>query len=571
MKSILSMLGLRSTDDIKGQIAAINKSQAVIEFSLDGKVLAANRNFLQTFGYDLAEIRGRHHRMFVDPAEHESAAYRAFWERLRQGQFEKGQYKRIAKDGREVWIEATYNPIFDRRGVPFKVVKYATDITQQRLQAAESAGQLAAIDKTQAVIEFDLDGLVIRANDNFLRVVGYGLEDIKGRHHRMFVDPAYAQSEEYRRFWEKLRSGVYDAGQYRRIGKGGREVWLQASYNPILDPDGKPYKIVKFATDVTGQVETVEAVQRIVTQAVDGDLTGRIRTDGRTGNLLALSQSINALLEQMMGIVGEIRESVSSVRSGAQEIARGSTDLSQRTSEQASSLEETASSMEEMASTVKQTADNVSMANQLSNAARMQAERGSQVVARAVSAMNGISESSRKISDIITVIDEIAFQTNLLALNAAVEAARAGEQGRGFAVVANEVRTLAGRSATAAKEIKALIVESVSKVGEGAGLVDQSGQALEEIVTSVKKANDVVAEIDGACREQSSGIDQVNKAVTTMDDVTQQNAALVEEATAASQSLLEQAERLEAMMAKFKVGAQRAEAQSSGARRRLAA
>jgi methyl-accepting chemotaxis protein len=242
------------------------------------------------------------------------------------------------------------------------------------------------------------------------------------------------------------------------------------------------------------------------------------------------------------------------VQQGAEEISKGNTNLSQRTEEQASSLEETASSMEEMTSTVKQTADNAGQANQLAMAARQQAEKGGSVVGAAVTAMSGINAASKKIADIIGVIDEIAFQTNLLALNAAVEAARAGEQGRGFAVVATEVRNLAGRSATAAKEIKALIQDSVARVDEGSKLVDESGQTLEEIVGAVKKVTDIVAEIAAASREQSSGIEQVNKAVMQMDTTTQQNAALVEEAAAASQAIVEQAQALNSLVSRYNVG-----------------
>jgi methyl-accepting chemotaxis protein len=251
--------------------------------------------------------------------------------------------------------------------------------------------------------------------------------------------------------------------------------------------------------------------------------------------------------------VSKIKAAALEVHRGADEISQGNANLSQRTEEQSSSLEETASSMEEMTSTVKQNADNAGQANQLAIAARDQAERGGSVTGQAVRAMGAINDASSKIADIIGVIDELAFQTNLLALNAAVEAARAGEQGRGFAVEASEVRALAGRSASAAKEIKALIEDSVQKVGEGARLVNESGATLEQIVTSVKKVSDIVAEIASASREQSSGIEQVNKAVMQMDEMTQQNAALVEQASAASQSMADQARSLNEMMARYRL------------------
>jgi methyl-accepting chemotaxis protein len=433
--------------------------------------------------------------------------------------------------------------------------------TQMRKLLAESQGQLAAINRAQAVIEFDLKGTVVGANDNFLTVMGYRLEEIKGQNHSMFVEAAYRATDDYRRFWEKLGRGDYESSQYKRIGKGGKEVWIQGSYNPILDGNGKPYKVVKYASDVTAQVklsqqmeESVAQTQQIIRGATEGDLAKRLDVRGKSGDLAKLAEAINSLLESVADIVSNVKHSASEVLRGAEEISQGNANLSQRTEEQSSSLEETASSMEEMTSTVKQNADNAGQANQLATAARDQAEKGGAVVGSAVKAMGDINDSSKKISDIISVIDEIAFQTNLLALNAAVEAARAGEQGRGFAVVATEVRSLAGRSATAAKEIKELIQDSVRKVEDGSLLVTQSGQTLEQIVLSVKKVSDIVAEIAAASREQSSGIEQVNKAVMQMDEMTQQNAALVEQATAASQSMAEQARDLTKMMDRFQVG-----------------
>jgi methyl-accepting chemotaxis protein len=489
----------------------------------------------------------------------------------------------------------------DKRGAVARAVAVDQDLL------TELQGQIAAIRKSQAVIEFDLNGNILDANDNFLNLTGYRLEEIKGQHHGMFVDRDFRASEEYRQFWEKLRRGEFDSGQYRRIGKGGREAWIQASYNPIFDADGKPYKVVKFAADVTAQREQTRQmeiavnetedvikaavngdlsrridtttlsgdllkmaepinlllstvsemfneVEEVILGASDGNLTGRIAIGAKIGDLRKMSEAVNTLLESVSEIVTSVKGAADEVLRGAEEISQGNLNLSQRTEQQSSSLEETASSMEEMTSTVKQNADNAGQANQLATAARDQAEKGGAVVGKAVSAMAKINEASTRIADIIGVIDEIAFQTNLLALNAAVEAARAGEQGRGFAVVATEVRSLAGRSATAAKEIKELIQDSVRKVEDGSTLVTQSGQTLDQIVTSVKKVSDIIAEIAAASREQSAGIEQVNQAVMQMDEMTQQNAALVEEATAASQSMAEQARALTDVMQKYNAG-----------------
>ena len=436
------------------QLAAIDRSQAMIMFSLDGKIEYANENFLRTLGYSLDEIKGQHHSMFVDPVYRQSTDYRLFWDKLGRGEYDAGQYKRIGKGGREVWIQASYNPILDQSGKPFKVVKYATDITSEVIRNADFAGQIDAINKAQAVIQFTLDGKILDANDNFLNTLGYSLAEIKGQHHSIFVDVAYRSSTDYRMFWDKLARGEYEAGQYRRIGKGGREVWIQASYNPIMGPDGKPVKVVKYATDVTEQVKASEALQTAVrqTQAVvdaakNNDLRERIPTDGKSGEIGQLCDGVNGLLDTMSSILADVLESSQTLSS----------------------------------------------------------------------------------------------------------AARAGDQGRGFAVVAAEVRNLAQRSANAAKEIKGLISDSVSKVESGSRLVDTAGKTMEEIVQSVKRVTDIMAEISAASQEQRGGIEQVNNAVTQMDKVTQQNAALVEEAAAAAKSMEEQTETMSEMVGRFMV------------------
>ena len=301
--------------------------------------------------------------------------------------------------------------------------------------------------------------------------------------------------------------------------------------------------------------DTVAAIRDAVNAAIGGDLTRRASVAHDNPELRALTDAVNMLILNIGSIVQGIQSTTENVKRAADEIAAGNENLSQRTEEQASSLEETASSMEEMTTTVKQNADNAAQANQLALAARDQAERGGVIVNQAIAAMSDINHSSKKIADIIGVIDEIAFQTNLLALNAAVEAARAGEQGRGFAVVASEVRSLAGRSATAAKEIKGLIQDSVRKVEDGSTRVTQSGQTLEEIVASVKKVSDIVAEIAAASREQSAGIEQVNRAVMQMDELTQQNASLVEQATTAARNMSTLADSLDENMARYRLTA----------------
>jgi methyl-accepting chemotaxis protein len=542
-----------SSSDMASQIAAINRSQAVIEFTPDGKIVHANANFLNALGYTQDEIKGQHHRMFVEPAYRDSSEYRAFWQKLGRGEFDAAQYKRIGKGGKEIWIQASYNPMLDRSGKVIGVIKFATDITGEKLKNADFEGQMAAIHKAQAVIEFNLDGTIITANENFLNVLGYTLQEIKGQHHSMFVEPGFRQSPEYRHFWEKLGRGEFEAAQYKRIGKGGKEVWIQASYNPILDASGRPFKVVKFASDITAMRMAVEQTRDAVTAAKDKDLSKRIPMTGKTGELELLCGGVNELLDSMAEVLAEIKTTSQEVSSAAAEISTATTDLSQRTEEQAASLEETSASMEQIAATVKQNAENANRANDLTRGTREVADRGGEVVAEAVSAMARIEESSRKIADIISVIDEIARQTNLLALNAAVEAARAGEAGRGFAVVASEVRSLAQRSSQAAKDIKDLITNSSSQVQDGVQLVNRAGTSLKEILDSIKQVADIVADIATASSEQAGGIEQVNKALTQMDEVTQQNSAMVEQNAATARTLEQQAGEMDERIGAYKL------------------
>lgn len=531
------------TADFTGQIDAISKSQAVIEFDLDGLILNANENFLTTMGYNLNDVKGQHHSMFVGPADKHRPEYRAFWEKLGRGEYDSGVYKRQGRGGKEVWIQASYNPIMDMNGKPFKVVKYASDVTESKLKNADYSGQIQAIGKSQAVIEFNLDGTIINANENFLSAVGYTLDEVKGRHHSIFVEHHYKSSPEYRLFWEKLNRGEYDAGEYKRLGKGGQEIWIQASYNPILDLNGKPFKVVKYATDVTGRKQAVAQIKDILLAMSEGDLTSAI--DGELdGEFHVLGEAMNSLIDKLNTLVMEIRQASNSVFSASQEIAQGNSDLSHRTEDQAASLEETASAMEELTATVKQNADNASDVASRASEAMQKASNGGEVVDSAVAAMDAINKSSKKIADIIGVIDEISFQTNILALNAAVEAARAGEQGRGFAVVAAEVRNLAQRSASAAKEIKGLISDSLDAVSTGTNLVSATGTTFGELVASVQDVVTMIAEIDTASKEQSVGISEVCRAVTQMEEGTQQNAALVEQASASSTAMEQQAQTL---------------------------
>ncbi|MDQ8034599.1 MAG: methyl-accepting chemotaxis protein [Bordetella sp.] len=427
-------LGREKRMDLIGQINALHKVQAVIEFDLQGHVLMANQNFLDVFGYRLDEVQGRHHRMFVDPLESDSPEYAEFWRGLSLGNHDAGRYKRYTKSGEEVWLQASYNPINDAHGQPWKVVKYATDITAQQARNADLEGKMAAIEQVQAVIEFDLDGTILDANDLFLGALGYRLDEIVGQHHSMFVQPEERRSAAYADFWRRLGEGRHDTGQYLRIGKGGRQVWIEASYNPILDPEGRPFKVVKYATDITRRFTAAQTLRRAVA--------------GLTEN-----------------------------------------------------------------------ADRATQANELAQAACRVAEEGGRTVDNVVRTMGAITTSSRKISEIIGVMDGIAFQTNILALNAAVEAARAGAHGRGFAVVAAEVRNLAQSSAAAAKEIKSLITASVQQIEQGATLVQSAGATMEEIVSSSHRVTEIMAAVVDVSLEQSATLGEVTDDLTHSDMV----------------------------------------------------
>lgn len=519
------------------EAASIRRWQAVIEFDLDGKILEANDLFLQTVGYTRHEIVGQHHSIFVPPEERSSEAYRGFWRDLKSGQAFQAQFARVAKNGERVWLQATYTPICGTNGKhPFKVIKYATDISAIKEAVSNAQGQLAAIRKSQAVIEFDLSGKVLDANDNFLSALGYSLVEIKGQHHSIFVKPSERGSEGYGRFWEKLGRGEYDEGQYLRIGKGGKEVWIQASYNPILDALGRPYKVVKYATDITASklgaaaLEAAVAETRSVIMATQSkDLTQRVPLGGKSGEIVELCSGINALLDSFSTVIETVTGISERISAGSHRIGADSKDLAQRTEEQAASLEETAATTEELAASVKQSFERACEAANLGTAANDVANRGGSIVGDAVIAMEGIEKASADIGKIIRVIDDIAFQTNLLALNAAVEAARAGDAGKGFAVVASEVRTLAQRSSEAANDIKTLITNSGEQVANGVKLVQQAGSALSEIVGSSTTVSSALDEIKSASREQANGIEEVAKVVAHMDEMTQRNSAMADQ------------------------------------------
>jgi methyl-accepting chemotaxis protein len=545
----------RINNDERAKVDAIMRSQAVIEFQLDGTILSANENFLGALGYRLDEIVGKHHRMFVDPDDAKSAAYKQFWSDLAAGKFQSAAYKRIAKGGREIWIQATYNPVLDKAGKPIKVIKFATDITEQTNRAADHEAQIAAISRVQAVIEFNLDGSVRNANENFLQTVGYGLTEIVGKHHSMFCDPGYAKSTEYKQFWERLRAGEYVAAEFQRFGKGGREVWIQASYNPVLDARGKPVKVIKFATDITARKRDERICGELtssLTKMAEGDLTGRIDTQF-SGQFEQLRLAFNQSLMRLTDIVVSLRGTSRALKTATSEILSGANDLSERTTRQAATIEQTSASVEQLSAVVLDNAKRAATASQKARDVSSNATQGGAVMKDANGAMAAIELSSGKISNIIGMIDDIAFQTNLLALNASVEAARAGDAGKGFAVVAVEVRRLAQSAADASNDVKALIEASAKEVSTGSRLVGQAAEKLLDILNGAQESSALIDSIAQANQAQSSSLDEVSIAVRQMDEMTQHNAALVEQTNAAIEQTEAQASELDVIVDVFKM------------------
>jgi methyl-accepting chemotaxis protein len=516
------------------QASAISKSQAVIEFEMDGKVITANQNFLDALGYRLEEIQGKHHSMFVTPAMRESAEYRAFWANLNRGEHQAAEYKRIGKGGREVWIQASYNPILDRNGKPCKVIKFAIDITAQKIRSMEDAGKMAAIGRAQAVVEFNLDGTIITANDIFLKVLGYSLPEIQGKHHSMFVAPAY------REFWAKLNRGEFQSAEYKRFGKGGKEVWMLASYNPILDDSGKPFKVVKFASDVSeqklktadfaGQIEAIGKSQAVIEFSMDG-----IVLDANENFLKTLGYSLAEIKGKHHSMFVRPEEHQSDayrvfwaslnrgefqsaeykrIGKGGKEVwiqasynpirdlngkpykvVKYATDTTAGVARMKSEsvrgmMESVAAGAEQLNSSVREISEAMMKSKETASAAVDRVEVADQQAQR-------LSTAAGSMSSIVQLIGDITGQINLLALNATIESARAGEAGRGFAVVAAEVKNLANQAK-----------QATDKIGQEIGnLNDISSDvvgALNSIKNAIQSVSEYVSSTAAAIEEQST-------------------------------------------------------------------
>lgn len=545
-----SYFGLNN--DCTSIMDALSRSQAIIQFDLTGKILTANKNFCAALGYELKEIVGKHHSMFVEAEEVGSSEYKEFWRDPASGKFDRRQYKRIGKNGREIWIEASYNPVF-KGDKPVKVVKFATDITESKQKAIEDSAKLSAISRSQAVIEFTPDGKIITANENFCSTLCYDLSEVVGKHHRIFCDPAYTKTPEYEKFWSDLAAGRFSSNEFMRVSKTGKEVWIQAAYNPIMNDRGKVVKVVKFATDVTARMTAISNLAGSLRALASGDLTRTLDTPF-VPTMEKIRQDFNDVLAELSSTMQAVETNARSISAGSSEIRSATSDMAQRTERQAASVEETAAALEQITTNVGEATQNAAASATLVAETRCDVERSGEIVTEAVTAMSLIEASSQEMSKIIGVIDEIAFQTNLLALNAGIEAARAGEAGRGFAVVAQEVRELAQRSASAAKDIKKLINSSSEQVKFGVSLVDKAGQSLGEVVGKIQNIDLNIKAIAISVNEQSVGLREINESITVIDQGTQQNAAMVEQTTAATHSLAKEAEALFELISRFQLG-----------------
>ena len=552
--------------DLQAINTAINRVQAVIEFELDGTILHANDNFLNVVGYTLDEVQGKHHAMFCDPEYVKTPQYREFWAKLARGEFDQGEYKRIARDGHEVWISASYNPIFDADGKPYKVIKFATDVTSNKMRNAEYESKVSAIGKAQAVVEFDVNGNVLDANPNFLEVMGYELADIKGEHHRMFCEADYANSLDYKKFWQKLNRGEFDSGRYKRIGNNGKVVWIQATYNPILDLNGKPYKVVKFAIDITDQVKLEASIQdksqdesrkvkvllESVARAAQGDLTCTIVQEGDEPIDL-LAGGIGKMIVDLRGVIANVVAAAGGFADSSHAIAERATGVAVGTQALGATVEEMNASIDGLTFSINSIAENVSSADYLARATQQEAEAGARAVAKSIEAMDLINRSSEDIGEIVKVISEIANQTNMLAFNAAIEAARAGEHGLGFSVVADEVRKLAERSSQATKEISKLINESVKRVTTGSEISRQASDAFDKIVSGVGKTTLAISDISKAANEQLLTAREVSTAIQYIAEETEKSAANVDSIARSTDALNDRAGNLNQTVSGFVV------------------
>ncbi len=557
------ILGLeKENEELDSVLTALNRSLAVIEFDIDGTILTANDNFLQVLGYSADEVEGKHHRMFVTEEDRSSEMYREFWHSLKRGEFFSGRFSRVKKNGDMVWIEATYNPIKNKQGQYYKVVKFASEISDRVQEQLDTCAKLNAIEKSYAVIEFETDGTVISANENFSNALGYQQSELCGVHHRLFVEKEYAASAEYKNFWRDLATGKETSGVFKRVGKAGNDVWIQAAYIPVSIQGKPPHKIIKVAADITEQKNKevnlsslgnlVEEALRVLNCVSKGDLTQFVEGHYE-GDLDALKQAINSSVNNLNDDLSEIIRSASSVSLSAKDVLTISSSLSDRTEQTISSVDEAAKSVVTTLHQVNDTSSKVDDVQASTTEQQGEIQLATKLMQQSLSAMEQIKDSSEQITNIVSLIDGIAFQTNLLALNAAVEAARAGEHGRGFSVVASEVRILAQKSAEAAKSIKVLIKQAVAQSQAGVEVVGELSDNLQSVSKKSSEVSEIINVVGELATLQSNGIEGIGQEMNKIDTMSKENSDLVKNSFSAADSLSKESNDMLAILNRFRL------------------
>lgn len=579
----------KSAAEQRAKMSAVDKVQAIVEFDLRGNILTANQNFLDAMDYQIEEIQGKHHTMFVDEEFGKSKEYKQFWRELTSGKYITGEFKRYGRNGKEVWICASYNPIFNRNNEVVKIIKFANDVTKEKLINADYIGQLEAVNRSQAVIEFDLNGNILNANKNFLELTGYTLEEIKRLHHRVFIDKEYVNSDDYRNFWADLNDGKFKSGEFKRYDKHGKMFWIQASYNPIFDLNGKPYKVVKYASDITREKNNHKAMQDAIKKSeqkvkdllldlqlriinykdhveaiASGDLTRDLMIEG-DDDLADLGKNLDIMTKRLSDIARNIIHESNRLATGSNQLESTACSQAASAAEQASSVAQISSIVEEIKSTSQRTLEKVNSLGNSANRTSEEGEKGKAAVSKMKLSMQdlqdkmdqiaktilGLSDKTQQIGEITEAVADIAKQSKMLALNASVEAAKAGESGKGFAVVASEVKELAEQSQKSTERVKK-ILQDIRNTSEHAVMVTEDGtKSVDANLKQVDLTGEVMAslgnvieeavisseQISAAVREESIAIEQVVCSVQEIDKVTNQFSTATEQTKSATLAL----------------------------------